>query len=263
MKYAAIGFAIIAISAAAIGLQKAAEHVKEPVSLVSAGTGKFEPLAVLELFTSQGCSSCPSADKLLSQTIHDDNNKAKKIYALSFHVDYWNRLGWTDPFSSAAFSKRQTEYVSALHSEGAYTPQMIINGTEEFVGSDKTSLSKGISAALNTKAELSFTKLNAVYEDKGVIRVDYELEGNITAEKINFALVSLGETTAIRRGENGGLVLKNENIVRQLLTEKALSSGRVEFASTPAPTKANAAVIAFVQEANGTRIVGAAMATFN
>ncbi len=71
--------------------------------------GSFEPVAVIELFTSQGCSSCPSADKLLSQTITTAKNKGQKIFGLSYHVDYWNRLGWSDPFSNKLYSQRQYE----------------------------------------------------------------------------------------------------------------------------------------------------------
>ncbi len=86
-------------------------------------TGVFAPVAVVELFTSQGCSSCPSADKLLAQTINNSNGK--KIFALSFHVDYWNRLGWADPFSNAAFLKRQNDYVTALNINGAYHHKLL------------------------------------------------------------------------------------------------------------------------------------------
>src|ERR1700722_14103794 len=75
---------------------------------------QFEPVAVIELFTSQGCSSCPPADKLLSKTITSAKTNGKKIFALEFHVDYWNYLGWSDPFSDKEFSERQNEYASAM-----------------------------------------------------------------------------------------------------------------------------------------------------
>ena len=103
---------------------------------------QFEPIAVIELFTSQGCSSCPSADKLLAQTLSDAKRDNKLIIALSFHVDYWNRLGWTDPFSDKKYSQRQSDYASAMQLRSVYTPQMIVNGSTEFVGSNEKELKK-------------------------------------------------------------------------------------------------------------------------
>src|SRR5438046_1978213 len=89
-------------------------------------------IVVLELFTSQGCSSCPPADRLLGSYTNQEN-----VIPLSFHVDYWNHLGWKDPFSNAAFSQRQETYANAFASSGVYTPQVIINGQKEMVGSDE------------------------------------------------------------------------------------------------------------------------------
>jgi len=221
----------------------------------------FEPVAVIELFTSQGCSSCPPADALLANTITDAAKENKRIFALSFHVDYWNRLGWSDPFSSAAFSQRQNDYVRSLALEGAYTPQMIVNGTSEFVGSDKAALTANLDKAFNTKALASFSSLTASYSDH--IKVHYAIDGDIKGATINFALVSLSETTAVKRGENGGRTLTNENIVRQLITSNASASGDMEFAPKEVPAKDNAAVIVFIQQQNGKKIIGAAMAKFN
>ncbi|MEM6525653.1 MAG: DUF1223 domain-containing protein, partial [Bacteroidota bacterium] len=88
-------------------------------------------VAVVELFTSQGCSSCPSADKNLSQLIKDKNDR--KVFGLSFHVSYWNYLGWKDPYSKEAFTERQRKYAAKFANSSIYTPQMIVNGKEEFV----------------------------------------------------------------------------------------------------------------------------------
>ena len=97
-------------------------------------SASFQPVAVIELFTSQGCSSCPSADQLLSQTINEAKKDGRKIFALSFHVDYWNRLGWADPFSTNEYSQRQRAYAAQLNDNSVYTPQMIVNGSRQFVG---------------------------------------------------------------------------------------------------------------------------------
>ena len=94
-----------------------------------------KPFAVVELFSSEGCSSCPPADALLRQITSYARDNHQRIYTLSFQVDYWNNLGWTDPFSSPQFSERQRQYAGVL-SGGVYTPEMIVNGQEAFVGSD-------------------------------------------------------------------------------------------------------------------------------
>lgn len=119
----------------------------------------FEPVAVIELFTSQGCSSCPPADVLLSKTITDAKENGKKIFAISFHVDYWNRLGWTDPFSDKKYSDRQSAYADQLNPGQVYTPQMVVNGEKEFVGSDQKALNDALQHSLNTNATAAFVKL--------------------------------------------------------------------------------------------------------
>ena len=223
----------------------------------------FEPVAVIELFTSQGCSSCPAADELLATTIADAQKENKKIFALSFHVDYWNRLGWADPFSSASFSQRQNNYVSSMGLNGAYTPQMIVNGSNEFVGSDKAALTSNLKKALSTQSGINFSALTAEFSNGKNIKVHYALEGDTKDATINFALISLSETTIVKRGENGGRTLTNENIVRQLIQKNVAASGEIEFANGPLPAKDNAAVIVFVQQGKYLKIIGAAMAKIN
>jgi hypothetical protein len=219
----------------------------------------FEPFAVVELFTSQGCSSCPPADALLARTIADAKTSGKKIFALSFHVDYWNRLGWKDPFSSSNFSQRQKDYVTALNLDGAYTPQMVINGSSQFVGSDNSSLTQSLTKALNTKAAVNFTTLTATYNNNKKITLQYAVEGNFAASKISVALISLTETTVVKRGENGGHTLKNENVVRQWISKDAAATGEIIFENTADLQNENTAVIAFVQQQKDLKITGAAM----
>jgi hypothetical protein len=228
-----------------------------PVKIAPATPSGFEPIALIELFTSQGCSSCPPADRLLARTIAA--SAGKKIFALSYHVDYWNRLGWTDPFSNAAFSQRQTDYVSVMHLNGAYTPQMVVNGTTEFVGSEEGSLKKALSKALSQNARVSFSTLKTEIISGSPIKIEYKLEGDYAGKEISFALVSLEEMTSVKRGENGGSTLKNENVVRQLITQKAAAAGTAAFALSPVPVADNLAVVAFVQEKGTGAILGAAM----
>ena len=113
-------------------------------------TSTYAPVAVLELFTSQGCSSCPSADKLLTETLAEATKTNRNIIGLSFHVDYWDRLGWKDPFSNHAFTKRQYPYGERFGLNGVYTPQEVVNGQQEFVGSNRVKQSSALIAALST-----------------------------------------------------------------------------------------------------------------
>lgn len=219
----------------------------------------FEPVAVIELFTSQGCSSCPSADRLLSQTIAAAKKDGRKIIALSFHVDYWNRLGWSDPFSDKKYSSRQSEYASMMNLHSVYTPQMIVNGTHEFVGSDENALNNALDLSSKTKAIANFKRLSAIASEGKPLHVQYELEGNFTGCKINFALISRYETTPVKRGENQGRILKNENVVRQFISVSALDSGQISFDSTPMPSSGNMAIVALVQRTSDLKIIGASL----
>src|ERR1700754_3293098 len=105
--------------------------------------------AVVELFTSGACSSCPPADELVARIQKED--KDKQVYILAYHVDYWNRLGWKDVFSSADYSKRQNEYANWLNLQSVYTPQIVVNGKKEFVGSEEGTLRNAITAGLRVQ----------------------------------------------------------------------------------------------------------------
>ena len=223
-------------------------------------TPQFQPVAVIELFTSQGCSSCPSADHLLSQTINESKKDGRKIFALSFHVDYWNRLGWADPFSDKKYSQRQNEYASTLNLNSVYTPQMIVNGSREFVGSSERDLKDALNKSLNTTPTAAFKTLTATLQNAAAPQVKFTLDGDYSGCKINFALVSLSETTNIKRGENGGLTLKNENVVRQYISIPATATGEINFKNSPVPSGNNMAIVAYIQRSSDYKITGAAMA---
>ncbi|WP_343672041.1 DUF1223 domain-containing protein [Chitinophaga sp.] len=155
---------------------------------------------VLELFTSEGCSSCPPAEELLASIQTD-----KPVYILEYHVDYWDRLGWKDPFSSHQFSERQYQYSRFLSSQ-VYTPQLVMNGTSECVGSDAAIVNKTINAALSKPAK---TTLNV----QGTIR-----GGKLTVNQKNIliAIVQKHAVSQVKRGENEGRTLSHIQIVRSL-----------------------------------------------
>ena len=171
--------------------------------------GAYAPIVVLELFTSQGCSSCPPADALLEQV---NAQQADNIFALSYHVDYWNYIGWTDPFSKANYSKKQNAYNYKFKSRSNYTPQLVVNGKEHFVGSNRSKLLSKISSYSQVKAENAVTISN-LKRDGNTINVDYKVAGNLKGKELRTVLVIDERTTQVKRGENRNRVLKNANIV--------------------------------------------------
>jgi hypothetical protein len=224
----------------------ASNKMEKPVNKTAA-----EGFALVELFTSQGCSSCPSADRLLGKYAAENN---KNIIAIAFHVDYWNRLGWKDPFSNAAFSDRQRNYASGFGNESVYTPQAVINGSEEMVGSDASKVTAAVSRAKVQPATAGISIGNAATKD-GTISFAYTISGTYNNTFINAALVQRSVETNIRAGENRGVNLKNYNVVRDFKTMKALQSEGTMDLVLPAGAKAtDYSIVAFLQQADQGKI---------
>ncbi|MEM9929400.1 MAG: DUF1223 domain-containing protein [Bacteroidota bacterium] len=147
----------------------------ENMTSTAVETAATTPLAVLELFTSQGCSSCPPADALL-QELDARAQAGDPIIALSYHVDYWNYLGWKDPFSSAYYSARQTDYTERIGAR-TYTPQLVINGTQEMVGSRRGQVQAAVAKAIKDARASVSPELTTTLRDEN-ITVSYTLDGD-------------------------------------------------------------------------------------
>ena len=158
---------------------------------------------VVELFTSQGCSSCPPADELLGELA-----RRPDVVALAFHVDYWDSIGWRDPFSIPRSVARQRGYVQTLRLSSAFTPQVIINGRASFVGSDR----RRIVAALNEHGAAVQVMADV---NQGILTVRLASGEPPTAADVNAIAYLPHATTAVGRGENAGRRLTEYNIVRQ------------------------------------------------
>jgi hypothetical protein len=167
---------------------------------------------VVELFTSQGCSSCPPADALIHDIANDPALRGRVI-PLAFHVDYWDSLGWRDPFSSSEWTQRQARYARTMHLSSAYTPQAVVNGTREFVGSNRAALSAALEKASNEKGgEITLT---ARREGNSLIAT---IQASVPVnDELMLAIVEDGVTTKIEHGENAGRTIKNDAIVRKLV----------------------------------------------
>lgn len=199
-------------------------HVFEPEA------GTRSPVLV-ELFTSEGCSSCPPADELLTRLDQMQPVPGVKVIALSQHVDYWNRLGWADPYSSAEFSRRQSEYAEAFRIDGNYTPQMVVDGQAEFVGSNMSKARNAIiKAAQSAKATVQITRVGNSSEAKTVtvpLQVRIESLPPVSSGDTVEVLLAITEDNLrsnVLRGENGGRLLKHTAVVRRLSVIGKISS---------------------------------------
>jgi len=205
--------------------------------------------AVVELFTSEGCSSCPPADALLAEIVKDAREHGRRIYPLAFHVDYWDRLGWRDPFADAAYSQRQQAYARAMRTEEIYTPQMIVNGSAAFVGSDRARSGKEIERAMGKSAGVKLTVTVKTGDKASVLVVEYSLSKTPANALLNVAVVERGLHSDVQRGENQGRSLRHDNVVRAFQTMNITTEkGKIEL-KVPASVQAkNASIIAYVQD---------------
>jgi hypothetical protein len=238
-----------------------------------AAAGPSRVPVVVELFTSEGCSSCPPADDLLTRLAATQPVAGAEILALGEHVDYWDHLGWRDSFSSPAFSERQSVYEQKVFHEGSvYTPQMVVDGRKGFLGSD----SGAALAALKEAVRRPQTRLSVTLDAQSAaperaisvnVRVIVPPEARLAEDaEIFLALTQDGLESQVRRGENRGRLLRHSAVVRSL---RSLGTLRVreEFwtgtahlllpgEAEPGPIR----IVVFVQEEESRGIVGAASA---
>lgn len=167
--------------------------------------------ALVELFTSEGCSSCLPADRVLAAIDREASAKGAPVFMLAWHVDYWDRLGWKDRFSSASWTERQTRYSV---DRGLYTPQMVVNGTAQFVGSDRARASEAVRGALaqTSKARIAVVQRPAATKDG--LAVSVSAEQVPPGARLHVALTETGLTTVVKRGENAGRTLQHVHAVR-------------------------------------------------
>ena len=201
---------------------------------------------LVELFTSEGCSSCPPADRLLEQM-------DPRVIVLSEHVDYWNQQGWADPFSSAELTARQEAYSRRFHLDGPYTPQMVIDGAVEFNGSDASRASRELTA----EAKAPKTPVRLARTDRGI---QVTIEGGHTGAGVFLALADDSGESNVGAGENRGRKLHHVAIVRSLrkIGKLERGGGFQREIGLPEKTRGQRAIV-FVQEGETGPVSGVAV----
>jgi len=234
--------------------------------------GNSPRIVVVELFTSEGCSSCPPADALLKELSEQQKMEDVQIVALEEHVDYWNHLGWRDPYSAAEFSERQNDYSHVFGTDGVYTPQMIVDGQSEIVGSRSRQAREAIQkAAGQPKAEIDLLASANATPGKPAFEVQIKSLNGISvrdAAELWLAVTEKGLQTDVKAGENSGETLKHAAVVRSLrkidtIRDPAGYSRQFQAAIEPSWKRENLAVVAFLTEKSSRKIIGAATATLD
>lgn len=229
------------------------------LTLVPAGIGEQPKVPVLlELFTSEGCSSCPPADRVLAKIDSDQPVPGADVIVLSEHVDYWNQLGWKDPFSSAQYTERQQAYSSSLRAE-VYTPQLVIDGARAMVGSEQYRVYEAVKAALKTeKIPVMVDVVKTADAGKATVRVHTEgADGQVW-----LALAHDREQSLVTRGENAGHGLAHVGVVYSLTeigSVKASASFVKEITVNVKPGSGTR-VVAFVSRGGSMRVAGVGQA---
>jgi hypothetical protein len=217
---------------------------------------------VVELFTSEGCSSCPPADELLKHLRQDLAAKNIQVIPLGFHVDYWNSLGWKDRFSSAEYSQRQEQYTQSLRVDGPYTPEMVVDGAVEFVGNDAGHAQRSIREAAS-QPEVATVKISSAAADQ--LAVQAKMPGSTNDAQVVLAITEDNLTTQVGSGENGGRTLHHAAVVRELRQLGRMREGSFE-ANVPLKLekdwkRADLRAVVFVQEGGAGKTAPGKIAT--
>jgi hypothetical protein len=233
---------------------------RRPVNSESVNANGSPTPVLVELFTSEGCSSCPPADSLLSRLGRTQPVRGANVIVLEEHVDYWDRLGWKDPFSSEAVTARQEEYSGAFGGSQVYTPQMIVDGHAEFVGN-----SEGDSLrAIRTAAQAPKPVVHLAWSGDGKLSIRVEPLTNASrgdAPQVFLAVTESMLHSDVKRGENAGRALEHDGVVRQLMPLGKIEAASSGFTSSMAvhPTSewkhANLRAVVFVQEQRSRRVL--------
>jgi hypothetical protein len=216
---------------------------------------------LVELFTSEGCSSCPPADALLKLVNGSQTNGGQLVVGISEHVTYWNSLGWSDPYSSPAYTERQNAYSERFHLEGPYTPQMVINGAEQIVGSDRGALLHAVEQedAENPRLSLRIVSLSVA---GGNLTVNFSTSGDVPRQGADLMAVLADDSdrSNVLRGENSGRTLAHVAVARSITRVARVKTPGELTVQIPIPASFQANqghhLILFAQTPGSGRVLG-------
>ncbi len=201
-----------------------------------AASAAAQKAVLVELFTSEGCSSCPPADALLRLVNGSQTNKGQLVVGISEHVTYWNSLGWSDPFSSSAYTERQNAYSERFQLEGPYTPQMVINGAEQIVGSDRAGLLRAVEKedAESPRMSLRIVSLSVA---GSTLTVNFSSSGDLPAQGADLiaVLADDADQSSVLRGENSGRTLAHVAVARSITRIAKVKTAGERTAQIPIP----------------------------
>ena len=254
MKYA-FAFIFTSLIFSTYSMQPVKSQERNPKSEIENPKSK-QPVLV-ELYTSEGCSSCPPADRVLARLAKEQPNADAEIITLALHVDYWNYLGWKDEFSSALYSRRQNGYAERFRLDSIYTPQMVVDGQAQFVGSNFGQARQAIAEAVkNEKANIEISN------DVNNLKVNIS---ELPPHENSYVWLAIAENnlrTNVRRGENSGRTLEHVSVVRDLKLLGELAPTAKTFASEtawqiqPNWNKKNLKFVVFVQGKETKKVYG-------
>jgi hypothetical protein len=229
---------------------------------LNAGAQTAAPRAVLvELFTSEGCSSCPPADALLKQMDGKLSPSGQIVIALSEHVTYWNHDGWIDPFSQLIFTARQNQYEERFKLDDAYTPQMVVNGDQQVTGGNGPAILKALAA--ETAAPTASVKILSVVAEGKMLNVTFAVSGELPRQGADIlAAVAENQVSSnVGRGENSGRTLTHVSVVRTLTKVATLKAAATQTVKVPlgnAPEGAPRHLVVFAQTAGLGKVLSVA-----
>jgi hypothetical protein len=216
---------------------------------------------LVELFTSEGCSSCPPADALLRQVNGAQTSEGQLIVGISEHVTYWNSGGWSDPFSSSAYTERQDAYSQRFHLEGVYTPQMVINGTEQIVGSDRAALLQAVLKEEEQPSRMAL-RILSVEAGRNGWNVQFSASGELPAHGVDLIAVLTDDSdrSSVLHGENSGHMLAHVAVARSISRIAKVQTAGEGMALIPIPLSFQASqrhhLILFAQMPGNGRVLG-------
>jgi hypothetical protein len=222
---------------------------------------KAQKVVLVELFTSEGCSSCPPADALLRQVNGTQTREGQLIVGISEHVTYWNSLGWSDPFSSSAYTDRQDAYSQRFHLDGVYTPQMVINGAEQIVGSDREALLQAVQKEEAQPSRMAL-RILSVEAGRNGWNVHFSASGELPAHGVDLIAVLADDSdrSSVLHGENSGHTLAHVAVARSIARIAKVQTAGEGTAQIPIPSSFQASqghhLILFAQTPDNGRVLG-------